>query len=446
MKFDVVQAWLDNVAYAHTKSEGTAANYRRFLLDFCKLIDKTPQQILNEYEGMRDREFRRKYAQYIRLFIAEKVRNDFATGTIRAMVYAIKSFFKYNDLPLGHVPVARNTTKFHNRDIKKDEIIAVLNASRPRDRAFFCMMAQTGLRPITLTKLKYKHIQKEFESGILPCKIDIPKEIAKGQYRSYFTFMGEESIKFLKSYLATRIVQPESYLFTSHGVEKRLHPKSIARIFRGTIDRLKKKGLIDFKDRQFNKPGEVRLYNLRKFFRKYANQAGFEFVQFWMGHIVKEGDEEHYRPKDVEFHRKLYSEKAMPFLRFETATPTETDRIIQSQAQEIEMLTKRVQTLENFIGDQDIILYKSKPKYLEKGIETLRKENPELARIFETWVKSRYTEFLKNLLREELKAIEELEKLPIEERKKKTLEHFEESHRKSLKLVEELEKKRKKKS
>ncbi len=81
--------------------------------------------------------------------------------------------------------------------------------------------------------------------------------------------------------------------------------------------------------RKNGKPSELRLYSLRKFFRKHAGQAGFENVQFWMGHVVQAGQEEHYRPRDVEFHRKLYAEKAMSFLRLEQPTPTETEKVIE---------------------------------------------------------------------------------------------------------------------
>jgi len=69
-------------------------------------------------------------------------------------------------------------------------------------------------------------------------------------------------------------------------------------------------------------------------------------VQFWMGHIVKEGVDEHYRPTDVEFHRKLYAEKAMPFLRLETATPTETDKVIRAQQKKIEQLETKLEKVE----------------------------------------------------------------------------------------------------
>jgi hypothetical protein len=115
----------------------------------------------------------------------------------------------------------------------------------------------------------------------------------------------------------------------------------MSHVFRRTVNRLRK-GVMNFVREGKGKPAEVRLYNFRKWFRKQAHQAGFEIVQFWMGHIVVEGVDEHYRPKDVEFHRKLYAEKAMSFLRIEQATPTETDKVIQKQAEEIEELKRKL--------------------------------------------------------------------------------------------------------
>ena len=347
-KFDVVQAWIDNVAFSHSKSENTETGYRYYIARFCDFIGKTPEQILSEYESMTDREFKRKYAMYVRTFISDQVRCGYAVGTVRRMVSIIKSFFRYNDLPLGHVPIARKKVTFHNRDITKDEIIKLLEISKPRDRAFFCTMAQSGLRPFTLCKLRYKYVLPDFEKGIIPCKIEVPKEIAKGEYRGHFTFMGEESIKYLKAYLATRSrIGPEDYLFTAHGLDKKASPKSITRIFARLVDKLKASGLIDFKDRKFDKPSEMRLYNLRRYFRKMAHQAGFEIVQFWMGHVIEKGQEEHYRPQEVEWHRKLYAEKAMPNLRLETATPGETEQTVMELRKQLEDRNREIGELRN---------------------------------------------------------------------------------------------------
>ncbi|MCW3985962.1 MAG: hypothetical protein NWE91_06105 [Candidatus Bathyarchaeota archaeon] len=124
-------------------------------------------------------------------------------------------------------------------------------------------------------------------------------------------------------------ISDEDYIFLKQGTTEKASAKSLSKMFAQTMQKLKKKGLMEVKQKQWHKPRDVRLYNLREWFRKHSHQAGFELVQFWMGHIVRAGQEEHYRPKDVEFHRKLYAEKAMPFLRLEKATPAETEKTIE---------------------------------------------------------------------------------------------------------------------
>lgn len=352
-KFDIVQAWLDNVAYSHSGSKRTEESYSQGLNQFCDFIRLTPKQILEQCESTEYRIFLRRYAQFLRAYISELRKNGYTTNSIKTKVTAVKSFFKYNDLPLGFVPNGRTKVEFHNRDITKEDIVRIMGISRIRDKAFFCIMAQTGIRIDTLCNLKLKHIQPDFKNGVIPCKVEVPQEIAKGKYRSYFTFMGEESVKYLKAYLASRRqnITVESFLFTSYGKDTKLNRKSISVIFKDSIEKLKAKGLIDFEQKAKRKPRTVRLYSLRKFFRKFAHQAGFEFVQFWMGHIVHAGVDEHYRPKDVEFHRKLYAEKAMPYLRLETATPSETELTItelRKQLEERDEVMKKLQPLIEF--------------------------------------------------------------------------------------------------
>lgn len=353
-KFDVVENWIANVQYSHSKSESTAERYRRELKTFVNFIAKTPEQILEEYENLDYRKFQRKYAQYLRALIAKKTNEGFAPNTVYSLVTAVKSFFKYNDLPLGHTPIGRNRVIFHNRDISREEIAQILAISRPRDKAFFCMMAQGGLRPNILVNLKYKHIQEDFENEVIPMKIFVPSEIAKSKYGSFFTFVGEESVKYLEAYLATKPqIKPDDYLFTGYGIEKKLNTKSISQIFMRAVRKLEKKGIIKIKDRQHRKPAEVRLYNLRKFFRKYAGQAGIEFVNFWMGHKtnykaphIPSSDEHYFDKSDVEWHRKLYAEKAMPHLRIEMPTLTETEQRIEELKEQLKQKDKLIQEQE----------------------------------------------------------------------------------------------------
>ena len=143
------------------------------------------------------------------------------------------------------------------------------------------------------------------------------------------------------------------------------------------------------KQKKETKPHDIRLYNLRKFFRKYANQAGFEFVQFWMGHTVNAGQDDHYRPRDVEFHRELYAEKAMPHLRLETATPTETDKAITTLEEENRELKNQIERLETImqkmyqkvfheeiVKEEDEKWEKEHPEHFEQ-IEQMYEQNKE---------------------------------------------------------------------
>jgi len=357
--FDVVKSWLDNVAYSHSGSRNTDDVYIRHLGRFCTFVQMSPDQILEEYENSVEKDFRRKYAQHVKAWISHLLRAGYAKSTIKTMVGSVKSFFKYSDLVLGYIPVGKAHTVDHNRDIKKEEITKIMSMVTQRDRAFYAVMAQSGLRPHTICLLRLKHVELYREA---PAKIDVPQEIAKGEYHSHFSFIGPDALRMLKAYLATRQgLNGDSYLFSQHAKEEKLDRRVPSMRFRDAVLKLKAKGLIEYSQRAKGKAGTIRLYSLRKWFRKQAHQAGFELVQFWMGHTVIEGQEEHYRPQDVEFHRKLYAEKAMPNLRLEEPSPLEHEQIIQHQQEEIRTLRGRLKLLEKE--------FHSLRELIEKGME-----------------------------------------------------------------------------
>lgn len=347
MKIDDVQTWLDNVAFSHSGCKSTEVNYRIWFKKFCDFIGRSAAEILAEYEESTDRDFKRKYARYVKGWISTLQREGYANKTITVHVTSVQSFFKYSDLPLGHIPKGRAYVTFHNRDITKQEISHVLSISRIREKAFYTVMAQSGLRPQTVCNLRIKHVEKILDDETpIPCKIDVPRELAKGKYRGYFTFIGEEAVRHLKNYLRyRRNLTPQSYLFTQLYSDESTEYSTYSHRFRNSLLTLRQKGIIEFEQKKIGKPSELRLYNLRKFFRKFANQAGFEYVQFWMGHIVTAGQEENYRPRDPEHHRQIYAEKAMPFLKIEDIAPLETLGIILQQSEEIETLKQELADL-----------------------------------------------------------------------------------------------------
>ena len=342
-QFDPVENWITSVSISHSQSKATEVQYKRVWSEFSSFISKSAKQILADYETSEDRIFRRVHADYIRSWIASQVQKGLTNTSIKVKVGAVKSFYKYNDLPLGLVPQARNGIVYHNRDLTKEEIIQIMSVSKIREKTFFVIMAQSGLRPHTIKQLKLKNLESLDNKP--PCKIDIPQEITKGKYGSYVTFIGSDAIKYLKQYLATRTnLTKDSLLFCSHtDPTKMINVKDESRAFRMAARKLEESGALNFEIRE-GKPSELRLYNLRKFFRKYANQMGFEHVNYIMGHTTK-GSDSNYTPKDPEWYRDLYKEKAMPFLRIETATPTETEKAIAELKKQLEERDKEIVTM-----------------------------------------------------------------------------------------------------
>jgi len=218
------------------------------------------------------------------------------------------------------------------------------------------MLAQSGLRPDTIRKLKLKHVNPELTKQIIPCKIVVPEEITKGMFGSYFSFMGKESVRHLKAYLDRRSSKlgPEDYLFTSKGSDKQLESRALTKVFRCTIEGLKDKGIISFEQKAKGKPRDLRLYNLRSYFRNRAAKMGVEYVNFMMGHKanyraaqIPASDAHYFSREQVETLRKLYRKEAMPHLRLESKTPSETEQTIQELRRQLETRNRGIEELKN---------------------------------------------------------------------------------------------------
>ena len=362
-EIDLVQTWLDNVAVSHSGAKTTEVLYRYHFDCFLKFIDATPEDIQKDYNMLPERQFRQKYAQALRGWTSQLMRRDYTQGSISAFIVAVKSFFKHNDFPLSFVPTVRRRVTFHNRDIEKEEILQILGMSAPREKAFYVVMAQSGLRPSTLCKLKLKHLEPDFSQGKNPVMIKVPEDLAKGGYHDYFTFIGEDAIRLLKDYLNTRLnLTMESFVFVNQGSMEPMIYNTASSMFRKAVRLLRDKGTMNYEQKKKDRPAEIRLYSLRKFFRKMAIQAGFENVEFWMGHTGP-GVDSAYRPTDPEFYRKIYIEKAAPFLRLETSTPSETEKAIEAQAAQITELKTQLER------------YQGKEQKLETLEEERKKEH-----------------------------------------------------------------------
>jgi integrase len=342
----LVEMWLDSVSYSHSNSPCTRRNYGRIFQQFCKDTQTDAQKILADYEQseanqMSERTLKRKHSQNIQLWVNQLRKKGFAVGTINSYLYTIISFFHYNDCSLGNISIPQFAVTYHNRDITRTEINQILSIVGLQCRAICGVIAQSGLRPSTVLKLKIKDVEKILDSDTpIPCKIWVSKEIEKGKlHDGHVSFIAEDSIKYIKQYLSTRQnITQESNLF------EETYEQVVSRQFRTKLRKLSTTGAVTYENR-VGKPSEIRLYNLRKYFRKMANQMGFEHVNYLMNHSTNSSDG-HYVPKDSEFYRELYTSKVLPFIRLERQTPTESQQVItalrEQYKKDLEVLTTDV--------------------------------------------------------------------------------------------------------
>lgn len=370
MKIDLIETWLTTMGASHSDSESTKLGYTKDFKRFLEFAQTSPEEIMADYRQndvidgnqiIRKREqVIQEHTQAIILFMAKLKKEGYLPASIQNAVHAIRSFYKYNNLPLGHIEVGKQRVILHNRDITKEEIDEIIRVAQPREKAFYSLMVQTGLRPQTLCLLKIGDIEGITEENAqIPTLIKVSEEQTKGQYGSYWSFAGRESIIFLKEYLKRRNqpFNPDEYLFT-HDKENAdpINTDIISHLFRRTITKLKKEGVIDFKNKESAKANrnELRLYNLRKYFRNHAG-SGFDYVNFWMGHIAKLGVDSHYFSTDdnkanIEKHRQIYADSALKNLRIEAKTPNQNEEIVEDLRKQIADRDKLVAGLSKQVG------------------------------------------------------------------------------------------------
>jgi len=252
----------------------------------------------------------------------------------------------------------RMFTIFHNRDITKEEIIKILEHANIRDRAFFLMMAESGLRPGTLLNLRYKHIKQDYQKDTIPMKIELPSELLKDRISDRWTFIGDDGFRVLKEYLSTRKgIEDNDFLFIAERPSKLKGEVVAETSFSNKFNRIVQKLGIDKPIGQ-GKPKSIRLYVLRSFFFNNM-KCDSAYRKFWFCHSSVD---DHYISQDVQRHREEYA-KGYKFLRI--YQPGEVDVRIEALTNELEK-TK-----------EELDLIKRNQVSLEKLEEALKKYEAE---------------------------------------------------------------------
>ena len=282
----------------------------------------------------------------------------------------IKSYFVSNKIPVCPDPPEKHPhMKWSNRAIKREEIRRILEHANLRNRTFFLMMAESGLRPLTLVQLRWNHIKGDFEANRVPMMIDLPAELLKDRVGHRWTFIGEDGFKTLREYLKPRLpLENEDLIFQpersgmKHGF---VSPTNFTNRFSDITMRL---GITE--KTEYKKPKKIRLYCLRKYWRNNL-RADRDFMEWWMGHKTTQTD---YIDPDVERHRQEYAE-GYPNLRIYKQPINDMRRQLEQKDMELAQLRegmKKMQPLIEFVNG-----FRS-PEALLQFLNAL-KQNPTLS-------------------------------------------------------------------
>jgi len=328
---DSVKFWLNKACGSNL----TKKNYRRLFNNFTKHYNLNPDALIQvwktvRYDWKKRQEFLDEWSEKIEVYVYNRLEN--LTSMSKTVVIAsILSFFKHHKIPLEVTNPKHPYVTYHNRDITREEIKRILQHSSIRNKAFYLTMLESGLRPGTISQLKYRNIKDDFQTRKIPMKIDVPASILKDRVGHRFSFIGKDAFEALKEYLSPR--QPlhdDDYVFTKskRGTSEPVSPVSVSIIFGRLVIKL---GLD--KTTEIGKPRSIRMYCLRKYFRNNIRVEDTSYREFWMGHTF--GTDEHYLTRNVEKHREVYAE-AYPSLRLYQPEKMNFEEIKEKLTAEIE--------------------------------------------------------------------------------------------------------------
>ncbi len=247
-------------------------------------------------------------------FIGDLKAQGLADNTISNYVKSVRMLFKVNGITVTLPFKISRRTRYSDRAPTQKELEKTIDLAELREKVIISIMALSGLRIGTLVHLKYKHVKKDLENGIVPIHIHIERDITKGKYQDYDTFIGLEAVEYLRAYLdsrrqGTEHLQPEKIHDESPLIRNKNSPK-VKPITESGVHRLIHKlyaqaGLIDLskKKRRY----QLRAHSIRKFFRtQLGSQSTIptDYIEYMMGHRISVYND--IRMKGIEFLRTKY--------------------------------------------------------------------------------------------------------------------------------------------
>jgi integrase len=259
---------------------------------------------------------------------------------------AIRSFLHYNGVQLPPTTIKYQETVFYRGYTKQeiDDLIGYLD--KPLEKLYATIAAESGLRADTILKIKWRHIQHDFNNRTDAIGIRFDPPFYKGKKKAGYTFIGTRSRELLKFCIEHQLIQtqPEAHLFS-------FSDNSIRKI----IQRAKHKLNID--------PLIEPIHGFRKYTEAQLEATKPPINERYRIMIMgrfKDTDAKAYSPRDFDTLRPEY-QTAYPYLDYKNNAPAQTQEISAKQTQlqdTIKQLSDKLQDMQQQIDNTPNFLTK----------------------------------------------------------------------------------------
>ena len=333
------------------------AELAKYLVDEIEKDEKRPARKRGEVS--------RRIIRWSRWLKEEK---DMSNNTVKAHVGNIMSFYRENGFKISFTrrfsdlfPAggrAENKKKLlRPEDVKK----LVDNAKCLRDKAMMLTQYEGGLDTDTLCGMNVGDVleltMKDMGIDFMTVHLFRSKE-----EWSYFTHVGHNAVKALRSYLKERKMKGykldnDSPLFvkswTKKGRPRRIRGRNVQQVVRETAIRA---GLVIPALLKPNQHSPVKPYSLRSSFATLLenDNCPYQFKEFWQGHKIKYRGAYFVPTEDISL--KTYMEHYKALSVETTVSNIEMENRLRDQAVQIQTLTRRIAEVEELSREAHQIL------------------------------------------------------------------------------------------
>jgi integrase len=304
-----------------TASPGTLYQYLYGVYRFCKWLNTQPDQLIRnctDPDGDANPKAIAKYNRLLADFVGELQAEDLAPGTVSNHIKGVKALFRCSGLKLELAYSLPKRSIYKDRAPTPEELATIIDMADIRTKTIISMLALGGFRTGTLVKLRYRHVKRDLEKGIVPIHVHVEAEITKGKYHDYDTFLGQEAADYLRLYLQARRqgtdkippenIHDESPLLRNMQLRRSV-PLTTQAVHKLVHELYQKAGLIPQKS--LGRLYDLRVHSIRKFFRTQLAALGMptDYIEYMMGHTISTYHD--IQMKGIEYLRGIYSAAAL---------------------------------------------------------------------------------------------------------------------------------------